>query len=262
MPVRLQQLDDASHLLDRSGLAGVDGQAEPELARPAEEPAVVGHPEGRRFGAGDVDPDDPPIAPGDRLLDEDLVELVRERAVEAEDQARLDRVLEAGLVHPAQGGRDDVVEVLLAPAVPLHRVEAQLHRRDVVLAVGAADDLVDGPLDGERRALDQLRPVEQLQVSVERAVPPRRDRDHVAELPVVLGRELDPLRVGDAPHDRRRHGATEMAVQLRDRDLAREQTRHDRRIAEAATYPAPGLSSTCQVPSWAPAASDHATEMA
>ena len=104
--------------------------------------------------------------------------------------------------------------------------------------------------------------MEQLQVSVERAVPPRRDRDHVAELPVVLGRELDPLRVGDAPHDRRRHGAAEMAMQLRDRDLAREQTRHDRRIAEAATYPAPGRSSTCQVPSWAPAASDHATEMA
>ena len=44
---------------------------------------------------------------------------------------------------PADGGRDDVVEVLLAAAVPLHRVEAELHRRDVVLAVGAADDLVD-----------------------------------------------------------------------------------------------------------------------
>ena len=136
-------------------------------------------------------------------------------------------------VHPAHGGRDDVVEVLLAAAVPLHRVEAKLHRRHVVLAVGAADDLVDRSLDRERRALDELGPVEQLEVAVERAVPPRRDGDHVAELPVVLGRELDPLRVGDPPHDRRGHGAAEMAVELRERDLARERTRHAPRIAEA-----------------------------
>ena len=53
---------------------------------------------------------------------------------------------------PADGRRDDVVEVLLAAPVPLHRVEAQLHRRDVVLAVRAADDLVDRPLDRDRRA--------------------------------------------------------------------------------------------------------------
>ncbi len=147
-------------------------------------------------------------------------------------QARLDRVLEAGLVHAADRRRDDVVEVLLAAAVPLHRVEAQLHGRDVVLAVGAADDLVDGALDGERRALDELGPVEQLEVAVEGAVPPRRHGDHVAELPVVLGRELDPLRVGDAPHDRRGHRAAEMAVELGQRDLAREGTRHARRIAD------------------------------
>ena len=79
----------------------------------------------------------------------------------------LDRVLEGRPVHAAHGGRDDVVEVLLAAAVALHRVEAQLHGRDVVLAVRAADDLVDGALDRERRALDQLGPVEQLQVAVE-----------------------------------------------------------------------------------------------
>ena len=72
---------------------------------------------------------------------------------------------------PRSGRGDDVVEVLLAAAVPLHRVEAELHRRDVVLAVRAADDLVDRSLDGERRALDQLRPVEELEVAVEGAVP-------------------------------------------------------------------------------------------
>ena len=55
-----------------------------------------------------------------------------------------------GPVHPADRRRDDVVEVLLAAAVPLHRVEAELHRRDVVLAIRAADDLVDAALDRER----------------------------------------------------------------------------------------------------------------
>ena len=139
-----------------------------------------------------------------------------------------------GLVHPAHRRRDDVVEVLLAAAVPLHRVEAQLHRRDVVLAIGAADDLVDAALDRERRALDELGPVEELEVAVERAVPPRRDRDHVAELPVVLGRELDALGVGDAPHDRRGHGAAEMAMELGERELPGEGADHDRRIPRPA----------------------------
>ena len=182
-------------------------------------------------------PTTPAVAPADRLLDDDLVELERERPVEAEDEPGLDRVLEGRPVHAADGGGDDVVEVLLAAAVSLHRVEAQLHRRDVVLAVGPADDLVDRALDRERRALDELGPVEQLEVAVERPVPPRRDRDHVPELPVVLGRELDALRVGDPPHDRRGHGAAEVAVELRERDLARQGTRHGRRIAEARRRP-------------------------
>ena len=125
-----------------------------------------------------------------------------------------------GLVHPAHGRGDDVVEVLLAAAVPLHRVEAQLHRRDVVLAVGAADDLVDGALDRERRALDELGPVEQLQVTVESSGSARRDRDHVAEFPVVLGRQLDALGVGDPPHDRWGHRAAEVTVELRERYLS------------------------------------------
>ena len=115
---------------------------------------------------------------------------------------------------PADRGADDVVQVLLAAAVALHRVEAQLHRRDVVPAVGAADDLVDRALHRQRRRLDELGPVEELEVAVERAAAPRRDRDHLAELPVVLARQADALGVGDAPHDRRRHRAAEVAVQL------------------------------------------------
>ena len=87
-PVGLEQLDDPGDLLDRPGLAGVDGQAQPELAGPPEQPSVVGDAERGRLGPGDVDPDDAPVAPGDRLLDEDLVELERESPVEAEDQTR------------------------------------------------------------------------------------------------------------------------------------------------------------------------------
>ena len=174
------------------------GDPEAVLADPPEQAPVVGHAERRGLGARDVDADHAPVAPGDRLLRDDLVELVRERAVEAEDQARLDGVLEGRLVHPAHGGRDDVVEVLLAAPVPLHRVEAELHRGDVVLAVGAADDLVDRALDGDRARLDELGPVEQLEVAVEALGAARVDRDQVTELPVVAGRELDALGVGDA----------------------------------------------------------------
>ena len=112
---------------------------------------VVGRPEVGRFRARDVDADDAAVAVGDRLLRDDLVELVREGAVEAEDQARRDRVLEHRAVHAADRGADDVVQVLLAAAVALHGVEAQLDGGDVVLAVRAADDLVDGALDRQRR---------------------------------------------------------------------------------------------------------------
>ena len=73
----------------------MDRDPEPELAGAAHQPAVVGDAEGRGLGPGDVDADDAAIPPRDRLLRDDLVELVRERAIEAEDQARLDRVLEA-----------------------------------------------------------------------------------------------------------------------------------------------------------------------
>ena len=103
-PVRLQQLDDPGDLVDRAGLPGVDGDPEAVLAGTAEQPPVVGHPERGRLGAGDVDPDDAPVAPGDRLLGDDLVELERERPVQAEDQPGLDRVLEAS-PGPCRGRR-------------------------------------------------------------------------------------------------------------------------------------------------------------
>ena len=82
----------------------------------------------------------PRDAQRDRLLDDDLVLPRRERAVHHQDQAGAHlRVLEARAVEAADRGEDDVVEVALAAAVPLHRVEAELERRDPLRAVRAAD---------------------------------------------------------------------------------------------------------------------------
>ena len=101
--------------------------------------------------AGDVDADDAAARPVHGLLDDDLVLPVVERAVHHQDQAGAHlRVLEAGAVEPADRREDDVVEVALAAAVALHRVEPQLERRDPLRAVGAADRAVDRALDGKR----------------------------------------------------------------------------------------------------------------
>ena len=81
-PVGLEQLDDAGDLLDRAGLPGMHGEPEAVLARSPEEPAVVGDAERRGLRTGDIDADHPAIPPRDRLLDDDLVELVREGPVE------------------------------------------------------------------------------------------------------------------------------------------------------------------------------------
>jgi hypothetical protein len=109
-----------------------------------------------------------------------------------------------------------VVEVLLPAAVALHRVEAQLELGDVVLAVGAADDLVHAALDRDRARLDELGPVEEVEVRVE-ALAPAPDGDEVAERPVVLRRQADALGVGDAPHDCRCDRRAEVHVELAER---------------------------------------------
>ena len=158
------------------GLAGVDREPEAVLAGPPEEPPVVGDAEGRPTSGPAMSM---PTTPRSRqaIAFSTMISLSSYGNARSRQKIRpgLDRVLEGRPVHAADGGRDDVVEVLLAAAVALHRVEAQLHRRDVVLAVGAADDLVDGALDRERRALDQLGPVEELEVAVEAARPRRGD---------------------------------------------------------------------------------------
>ena len=100
------------------------------------------------------------LRPADRLLHDDLVQARLEGAIHHQDQPRAHLwVLEAREVEPADRGEDDVVEVPLAAAVPLHRIEAELERRDPLRAVGASDRAVHRALDGERGGLDQLRPV-------------------------------------------------------------------------------------------------------
>jgi len=73
---RLELFDDLRNLLDRAGLAGVNGDAESALASPVEESAVVGRPEVGRLGPGNVDADDASATVGDCLLGNDLVERV------------------------------------------------------------------------------------------------------------------------------------------------------------------------------------------
>ena len=179
------------------------------------EAAVVVAPP-RRARPGHVDADDAARGPADRLLDDDLVLTLRERAVHHQDQAAAHLgVLHRGPVEAADGREDDVVEVALAAAVALHRVEAELERRDVLRAVGAADRAVDGAFDGERGGLDQLGPVvdavERVEVLDAAGV---RDGDERVELPVVLHRQRDALLVRERPEDVGGDGAAEVGVQL------------------------------------------------
>ena len=133
-----------------------------------------------------------------------------------EDQAGADlRVLEPGAVEAADRGEDDVVEVALAAAVALHRVEAELERGDALGAVGAADGAVDRPLDRERGGLDQLGPVVDRVERVEVVDPAGvGDGNERVELPVVLDRQGDPLLVRETPEDLRGDRAAEVGVEL------------------------------------------------
>ena len=154
-PVRPQRLDDLANLLAArlALLADVDRDTQPRGARRLHHRRdlriVVGKP--ARPRTGDVDPHHPAGRPVDRLVDDDLVLARVEGPVHHQDQAGPnERILEPREVEPADRGEDDVVEVALAAAVALHRVEAQLERGDALRAVGAADRGVDGALDGER----------------------------------------------------------------------------------------------------------------
>src|SRR5207237_10340982 len=114
-------------------------------------------------------------------------------AVHHQDQARAYLwVLEARTIQPADRGQDDVVEVALATAVSLHRVEPELERRDSLRTVRAADRRVHGALDGDRARLDQLGPVVDLVERVEtRDASGMRNGHEPIEPPEVLARQAD-----------------------------------------------------------------------
>src|SRR5207253_2450078 len=84
--VRFQEVDDLLDGLPSLVLPRMDRDAEPRLLRALHERRVVLVVEVRVRGPGDVDADDTAPLIGDRLLDDDLVERVAERAVGAEDE--------------------------------------------------------------------------------------------------------------------------------------------------------------------------------
>ena len=220
-PVGAQHLEHLADLLAAEVaalLADVDRDAESCAARLLDHRlhAAVVVPRVARARAGDVDADDAARRPADRLLDDDLVLPLRERPVHHQDQSRAHlRVLEARAIEAANGGEDDVVEVALAAAVALHRVEAQLERRDPLRAVRAADRLVHRRLHRDRARLDELRPVVDLVERVEvRNAARVAHRHEPVEVPVVLDRERDALLVRQRPEDVGRDRAAQVRVQL------------------------------------------------
>ena len=143
---------------------------------------------------------------------------------------------------PADRGEDDVVEVALAAAVALHRVEAELERRDALRAVRAADRAVHRALDRERGGLDQLRPVVDRVERVEVLDAARiRHGDERLELPVVLHGQGDPLLVREAPENVRGDRAAEVRVELGEALVRRRSSGHSIRRALA---PAPSRKAT------------------
>ena len=215
--IRLERLERVAHLVGTARLPGVDREAQPGSPAGGVDLGVLGETEAVDDRSGDVDPNDAAALPGDRLGRDDLVQLPAEATVEAEDQAGPDLgVLEHGAIHAAHRRGDDVVEILLAAAVALHRIEAQLELGHVVLSIGAADHLVHAALDRDRARLDQLGPMEEVEIGLEgpAATP---GGDELAKRPVVLRRQADPLRVRNAPHDGGRHRRSEVHVELAQR---------------------------------------------
>src|SRR5439155_17694262 len=225
-------------------LSGMDSHTEAAFLRALEQRRIIRVAEVRATCAGDVDADDPAVTVFQGFVHDDLVLLIGELAVEAEDEAGADRILQVHAVEAADGGHHDVVQVLLAAAVPFHRIEAHLERGDVVLAVGPADDLVHRRLDGDRAGLDQLGPVIEGQELVEALPLAGGDGDEIDELPVVLGRKPDPLLMRDRPHDRRIDGAAEVGVEI------------DELVAGALRHPRRRLAAPSLLRAWAAGAPD------
>ena len=212
----LEVLEHLVHRVPVLVLPRMHREPQAGAARLLEERGVVAILEVRVRRARDVDPDHAAVAVRDRLVDDDLVQRVAEGPIEAEDEGGAHRVLEPGAIEAADRRHDDVVEVLLAPAVALHRVVAELERGDVRLPVRAAHDLVYRFLHGQRARLDQLGPAVQREEVLERLPLLPADGDEIHELPVVLRRKTDALLGGDAPHRSGVDRAAEVDMELRE----------------------------------------------
>ena len=155
-PVGLQRLDNLRDLCQTelaAFLADMNRHTETTVACELDMLANLGVvvATAARARAGDVDADDPARPVPERFLDDDHVLLRAECPVHHQDQtgAHL-RVLERRDVEATDRGENDVVEITLAAAVSLHRVEAQLERRDALRTIRAADRRMHAALDGER----------------------------------------------------------------------------------------------------------------
>src|SRR5207247_9622539 len=95
------RLEVLQHFVDTFPIlifAGVHGDAKPRFTRFLEEGGVIAVAEVRILAPGDVDANDAAVAVRDRLLEDDRVERLVERPVEAEDEPRLHRIFEKGSV--------------------------------------------------------------------------------------------------------------------------------------------------------------------
>ena len=214
-PVRFEVLEHLVDALPVLVLACVNGDPESRLAGFLKEGCVVAIVEIWILSTGDVDADDATAPVRDRLLDEDRVQGLIERAIQTENEPGFHRIVEKGTIEAADRRIDDVVEVALPAAIPFHGVIAELESRNVRLAVSAADNLVDGLLDRQRARLNELGPVVERQEVFKGFLRLLADRDQIDEFPVVLGRQANPLVMRNSPHRRRIDGAAEMDVQLR-----------------------------------------------
>ena len=211
-----QLLQDFPDLLDRAFLAGMHGDAESGSTGLGESALEGGGPaERRHVRSGQVDAHDAVCAVLDGLLHDGVVGLGIQAAVGAEDDARMDvRILEQGTIHAVRRGHDDMVQVALAVPVALHRAVTQLDQVDVAMPIAAADDRFDAGLHGLGTGLNQLGPVEEIQVRLERLDVRGIGGHQLGEIPVVLAGQLDTLVVGDAEQQCRVDRGAHVRVQL------------------------------------------------
>ena len=185
----------------------LDGQLMRRTGGPADMALVVRHPERGRSGPAMSIPTTPLVAPVDGLVDDDLVESLARNA-RSKGRARRPRLTGySGVARsiPRRAAAMMWSRSCSPPRLRFIRLVRAPGGGDVVLAVRAADVLVHGSLDGQRARLDELGPVELLEVGVEAAGPPRGDGDQVDGTPnESLVGSFDPLAVGKIPHSDRR----------------------------------------------------------